>query len=208
MSGRTTHVSPGAPSEAEALEQKTSPVARVVSAVAGTKRRLLALALVIAFGVGLTTPLHVGSAFPYQHFTFANTLGNFSQTDFMYTQGGVTYGDWDCLGSLCAIPIFTTRQYVDVQNPSYEFDCWFHEVPTVWGENFRSGNRKMNQGNTPWINDQNTWGFADSFSGDQDIFVSSGLTGDCWIFGAGSGAHYFMHIVRNSTSAYTGLYGW
>lgn len=123
----------------------------------------------------------------------------------MYT----SYGDWQCSDSLCSIPIFAIGQHFDVISQSYEFTSWYNEVFTSHFANNRSGSRVGSYYTTPWYNYQSSWGYADSFSGDQHQFVSLGVdSSECWVYGAGSGAHIETAILRNSSGAYTVLALW
>lgn len=131
-------------------------------------------------------------------------------------------GPWMSLGADTAIlamtppryrpgigPISGMLQYVNVWYTSESFSCWYQEVFTFYVYNWRADNRTTDYYSTPFYNWQYTWGYADSFSGDQTQIVSIGdESTECSLYGAGGGLHFVSGIIRNSSSAYTSFYGW
>lgn len=171
-------------------------------------RLAMALAAVwlLAFS-SVVTSRSIASAYSYT--TSGYYLAEIDGDNEAYSYHTVEYGSWDCLGSLCSIPITAMLQYVNVWYPTESFSCWYQEVFTFYAYNWRAANRAINYSTTPFYNWQYTWGYADSFSGDQRQIVSIGdESTECYLYGAGGGLHFISAIVRNSSSAYTSFYGW
>ncbi len=157
--------------------------------------------------LGFLSTNQLASAYTYT--TPGYYLSEYDGDNEAYSYHTVQYGNWDCLGSLCSIPVFGMLQYVNVWYTTESFSCWYQEVFTFYVYNWRAANRTIDYYSTPFYNWQYTWGYADSFSGDQSQIVSIGdESTECYLFGAGGGLHFVSGIVRNSSSAYTGSYGW
>jgi hypothetical protein len=157
--------------------------------------------------LGFLGTSHLASAYSYTtsgYYLYENDRNNGA-----YGYHTVQYGDWNCTGSLCSVPISAMLQYVNIWYTSESFSCWFQEVYTFGLYNFRPGNRTTDFYSTPFYNWQYSWGYADSFSGDQTQIVTLGdESQECHTNGSAGGLHFLSAIVRNSSSAYTISYGW
>lgn len=152
-----------------------------------------------------TSRTHVSA---YSFSTSGMYLSEHDYANSAYSLHSIDYGSWSCGGGLCAVPINSMLQYVDVYTMQSSFSCWYQEVFT-YPANWRAGYRTTHYNTTPWYNYQYSWGYATSASGDQIQGVSIGDdSGECSYYGWGGGLHFMSSIVRNSTSAYLYSYGW
>jgi len=168
---------------------------------------LLLVAVAAAAGWQTLAP-QKASAYSYQSSIYY--LWNIGYSDHVQEAMYVSYGDWSCSPGLCSIPIWSTQQYLNINNSSYEFACWTQQVYSSGGSiPVRWDWRTISYSTTPWYNPQGTWGWANSTSGNQLQYGSAGTTGnECGQFGAGGGAHVDVSIIRNSSSAYTSAAQW
>ena len=174
----------------------------------GHHRATLIIVAAVLMGIGFTLSTDRDVA-AYSYSTGGRYGKEIDGDNWAYTFQSVAYGDWECSGPICSINISATTAYINIWYQSECFTCWYQEVWHMWDPyNYRTETTSINWWNTPWYNNQYSWGYADSLSGNQYVTASFGDDPEeCSVIAWSRGLYWWTSIVRNSSNAYTYSYG-